>query len=146
MTSRTGSLTNFSGEPKEEKVDLCFIVRGEPTALLGDSGGALPAGKREGNGLPPLAFIVQEFPGAPKEVPAFASLTKDFTCNNAKNRSLSDDKYSGRRENDDVNKERNARKLNVVNIVIQFMTSCFDGSMLLLICACLDLEQPTNDQ
>lgn len=83
MTSRTGSLTNFSGEPNEEKLDLCFIVRGEPTALLGESGGVLAAGKREGNGLTPQAFVEVEFP-EPKLVPAFASSINDFTFRNTK--------------------------------------------------------------
>lgn len=79
MTSRTGSLINFRGEPREERFDLCFMVRGELT-LLGDSGGVLPAGKREGNGLTPAAFEVPELPGVPKELPAFASSIRDFTC------------------------------------------------------------------
>lgn len=80
MTSRTGSLTNFRGEPKEEGLTLCFTVRGEPEELLGESGGALPAAKIEGNGLLPIAFELQEFPETLDAVPAFASSIKDFTC------------------------------------------------------------------
>lgn len=88
MTSRTGSLTNFSGEPNEEKLDLCFIVRGEPTALLGESGGVLAAGKREGNGLTPQAFVEVEFPEAPRLVPAFASSINDFTFRKIKSKNI----------------------------------------------------------
>lgn len=88
MTSRTFSLTNFSGEPNEEKLALCFIVRGEPTALLGESGGVLAAGKREGNGLIPEAFVEVEFPDAPKLVPVFASSINDFTLGNMKYKSF----------------------------------------------------------
>lgn len=86
MTSRTGSFTNFRGEPNEEKLDLCFIVRGEPTALLGESGGVLAVAKREGNGLAPQAFIEVQFPEAPKLVPAFASSINDFTFRNTKSK------------------------------------------------------------
>lgn len=53
MTSRTGSLTNFNVEPSEEGLVLCFKVRGEPDVLLGESGGAVPAGNMEGNALLP---------------------------------------------------------------------------------------------
>lgn len=88
MTSRTGSLTNFSGEPNEEKLDLCFIVLGEPTALLGESGGVLAAGNREGNGLTAQAFVEVEFPETPRLAPAFASSINDFTFRNIKSKNI----------------------------------------------------------
>nr|CAN63015.1 hypothetical protein VITISV_017408 [Vitis vinifera] len=81
MGSRTGSVTNFSGEPSEEGLVLCFETRGEEDALLGEMGGALPAGNREGNGLFAAEFALEQFTEALKEAPAFASLIKDFTCN-----------------------------------------------------------------
>lgn len=83
MTSFTGSLTNFNGEPREEgPVPVRFITRGEPEELLGDSGGVplLPAGNMEGNELFAVAFVLLEFPGTFSGKPAFASLSKDFTC------------------------------------------------------------------
>lgn len=55
-------------------------MRGEPDELLGDSGGVLPAGNKEGNGLLPVPFAVEEFLGELKAAPAFASSIKDFTC------------------------------------------------------------------
>lgn len=81
MTSFTGSLTNFNGEPREEgPVPVRFITRGEPEELLGDSGGVplLPAGNMEGNELFAVAFVLLELIFSGK--PAFASSSKDFTC------------------------------------------------------------------
>ena len=80
MTSRTGSLTNFKGEPNEEGLVLCFVVRGEPDELRGESGGVLPAGNMDGNELFAKAFVHVEFPSAPNGTPAFASATSDLTC------------------------------------------------------------------
>lgn len=80
MTSRTGSVTNFSGEPSDEGLVLCFETRGEEDALLGEIGGALPAGNSEGNGLCIAAFKLDQLTEALKEAPDFASLIKDFTC------------------------------------------------------------------
>lgn len=79
MISRTGSLTNFSGEPNEEGLALCFVVRGEPDELRGESGGVLPAENMEGNELLATAFVLV-FPSALKGTPAFASASKDLTC------------------------------------------------------------------
>lgn len=79
MTSRTGSLTTFKGEPNAERAGLCFIIRGEPDVLLGESGGVLLAGNMEGKELLEAAFTLLEFPRAFKGVPAFASASKDFT-------------------------------------------------------------------
>ena len=80
MISRTGSLTNLRGELREEGLVLCFDTRGEPDELLGESGGALPAGNMEGSEVLPAAFTLKEFPRALKEAPVFASSTRDFTC------------------------------------------------------------------
>lgn len=80
MTSRTGSLTNFRGEPNEEGLALCFTVRGEPDELRGESGGVLPAGNMEGIELIAIAFVPVEFPSALKGTPAFASASRDLTC------------------------------------------------------------------
>lgn len=81
MTSFTGSLTNFNGEPKEEgPVPIRFITRGEPEELLGDSGGVPPAGNMEGKELLAAAFELLEFPETFSDKPAFASSSKDFTC------------------------------------------------------------------
>lgn len=79
MTSRTGSVTNFSGD-RSGGLLLCFDIRGEPDELLGESGGVLTAGNIEGNILLPATFTLQEFPRAFKGVPALASSIKDFTC------------------------------------------------------------------
>lgn len=81
MTSFTGSLTTFSGEPKEEgPIPARFMIRGEPVLLLGESGGAPPAGNNEGSGLLGEAFVLLEFPATLKATPAFASSSKDFIC------------------------------------------------------------------
>ena len=80
INSLTGSLTNFRGELKVEGPTLCFITRGEPEVLLlGDSGGALPAGNMEGNELLAAAFVAEEFPGTFKGTPAFASFSNEVT-------------------------------------------------------------------
>ena len=63
MTSRTGSLTNFKGEPNVEGPSPPrFTTRGDPELLLGESGGALPAGNIEGNGPLVAAFPPLEPP------------------------------------------------------------------------------------
>lgn len=79
MNSCTGSLTNFNGEPKEEGPVFCLDMRGEPDELLGESGGALPAGNKEGNELPPEALVLTEIPKKLTGLPTFASSIKDFT-------------------------------------------------------------------
>lgn len=84
MTSRTGSLTNFNGEPKDEGLVLCFDVRGDPDELLGESGGVLPAENMEGTALFPKTLALKEFPEAVMGIPAFASSIKDFTYINTK--------------------------------------------------------------
>lgn len=40
-------VVGFSEEPKLEGPALCLVIRGEPQ-LLGESGGALPAGNMDG--------------------------------------------------------------------------------------------------
>jgi len=79
MTSLTGSLTNFSGDPNEG-LFLCFVVRGEPDELRGESGGVLPAGNKEGRELLDRAFVLVEFSSALKAAPAFASAINDLNC------------------------------------------------------------------
>ena len=78
ITSLTGSLTTFKGEPKLEGPALCFTTRGEPDVLLGERGGAVPAGNMEGNELLE-AFGLEQFPGTFKGAPDFASLSSDVT-------------------------------------------------------------------
>lgn len=80
----TGSLTNFKGEPKTEGPALCFTIRGEPDELLGESGGALPAGNMEGNELVEAAFGLEHDPDTFRGTPALALLSKDFTCTHIK--------------------------------------------------------------
>lgn len=75
IDSLTGSLSTFSGEPKLEGPTLCFIVRGEPQ-LLGESGGALPAGNIDGKELLVPGDAV---PGTFKGAPAIASWSNDVT-------------------------------------------------------------------
>lgn len=77
MTSRTGSLTIFNGEAKEEGPALCLETRGEPEVERGERGGVLPAGNTEGNELPETFTLL--FPREFKEVPDFASDSSDFT-------------------------------------------------------------------
>ena len=79
MTSRTGSLTTFNGEPKDDGPVLCFAVRGDPDMLRGESGGVLPAGNIDGNALLDETFVLLEFARAFNGVPFFASLIKDLT-------------------------------------------------------------------
>ena len=79
MTSRTGSLTIFNGEAKEEGPALCFVTRGEPDVARGESGGVLPPGNMEGNPLLEEIFTLLEFPVVLKGGPTFASASKDFT-------------------------------------------------------------------
>lgn len=78
ITSLTGSLTTFKGEPKLEKPTLCFRMRGEPD-VLGERGGAVPAGNMKGAELL-VAFGLEQFPGTFKGTPDFASLSNDVTC------------------------------------------------------------------
>lgn len=80
MISLTGSRTTFSGEPNEEGLDLCFVVRGEPDELRGESGGVLPVGNKEGNALIERAFVFVEFSSALNGTPAFASASNDLIC------------------------------------------------------------------
>lgn len=84
INSLIGSLTTFRGEPKLEGPALCFIIRGEPDVLLGESGGALPAGNIEGKELLVEACGLEEFPGTFKGPPAFASVSNDATWNKRK--------------------------------------------------------------
>lgn len=72
----TGSLTTFRGELKLEGPTLCFTMRGEPDVLLGERGGAVPAGNMEGKELF-AAFGLEQLPGTFKGPPDFASLSKD---------------------------------------------------------------------
>lgn len=58
----------------------CLTKRGEPDELLGESGGALPAGNMEGNELLEAAFGLEDVPVTFKGTPAFALLSNDFTC------------------------------------------------------------------
>lgn len=55
-------------------------MRGEPDELLGDSGGALPAGNMEGKALPAVACGLEELPWTVKGPPAFASASNCVTC------------------------------------------------------------------
>lgn len=80
MSSFTGSLTNFRGEPNADGPALCFIILGEPDELLGESGGVLPAGNIEGNELPDALFVLEDIPPAFIGPPPLALLSKDFTC------------------------------------------------------------------
>jgi hypothetical protein len=81
ITSLTGSLTNFNGEPKDDgpAPDPRLITRGEPEVLLGESGGALPAGNIDGRELLEAAFVLVELPATLSTAPVFASSIKDFT-------------------------------------------------------------------
>lgn len=80
MASLTGSLTNFSGEPREEGLVFGFEKRGEPEELRGESGGVLPAGNMEGSELIPVEFALKEFPWGLIEMPDDASSMRDLTC------------------------------------------------------------------
>lgn len=50
MTSFSGSVTNFNGDPSDDgpTPKPRFIKRGDPEVLLGERGGALPVGNMEG--------------------------------------------------------------------------------------------------
>lgn len=81
MASLTGSLTNFSGEPREEGLVFGFEKRGEPEELRGESGGVLPAGNMEGSELIPVELALKEFPWELLiEMPDDASSMRDLTC------------------------------------------------------------------
>ena len=54
-------------------------MRGEPDVLLGDRGGALPAGNIEGKELLEVACGLEEFPGTFNGPPALASLSNVVT-------------------------------------------------------------------
>lgn len=73
-----GSLTTFKGEPRLEGPALCFTIRGEPDELLGERGGAVPAGNIEGKELL-AAFGLEQLPGTFKGAPDLASLSNDVT-------------------------------------------------------------------
>jgi len=47
--------------------------------LLGESGGALPAGNIDGRGPLEAAFVLAELPATLSTAPVFASSIKDFT-------------------------------------------------------------------
>jgi hypothetical protein len=53
-------------------------MRGEPDELLGESGGAVPAGNMEGKVLV-AAFGLEQLPGTFKGAPDLASLSNDVT-------------------------------------------------------------------
>lgn len=56
------------------------MIRGEPDdELLGESGGALPAGNMEGIELPGEAFGLETDPETFNGTPALTLLNKDFT-------------------------------------------------------------------
>ena len=78
MTSRTGSLINLRGEPKEERPALCFTVRGEPETLRGESGGVLTEGNMDGIEPPEPAFALLELPTAFRGPPVLATESKDL--------------------------------------------------------------------
>lgn len=80
ITSFTGSLRTFSGEPNTEGPALCFTIRGDPDELLGESGGVLPAENMEGMEFDEAAFGLEHVPETFKGTPALALLSKDFTC------------------------------------------------------------------
>uniref|UniRef100_A0A2P2LTU9 Calcium ion binding protein n=1 Tax=Rhizophora mucronata TaxID=61149 RepID=A0A2P2LTU9_RHIMU len=80
MTSCNCSLTNFNGFTGKEGPVFCLNVRGEPVELLGDSGGALPAGNMEGKELLPLFVALSDVPSTLVGLPDFASSIKRLTC------------------------------------------------------------------
>lgn len=83
MISRTGLVTNFSGELGEEGFVIYFEnTRGKEDALLGEIRGTLPIGSRDGNGLFAVASALEQFTKALKEVPTFAPSIKDSTKTN----------------------------------------------------------------
>ena len=53
-------------------------MRGEPDVLLGERGGAVPAGNMEGKELL-AAFGLERVPGTFKGAPDFASFSNDVT-------------------------------------------------------------------
>jgi hypothetical protein len=53
-------------------------MRGEPDELLGERGGAVPAGNMEGKELV-AAFGLEQLPGTFKGAPDLASLSNDVT-------------------------------------------------------------------
>lgn len=53
-------------------------MRGEPDVLLGERGGAVPAGNMEGRELL-VAFGLEQVPGTFKGFPDFASFSNDVT-------------------------------------------------------------------
>lgn len=77
----TGSLTTFKGELKLERPTLGLTMRGEPVVLLGERGGAVPAGNIEGREL--LAALgLEHAPGTFKGAPDLASLSRVDTYKN----------------------------------------------------------------
>lgn len=81
ISSFTGSFTNFSGELRADGPTLCFMNRGEPDKLLGESGGVLPAGNIEGKELLVTACVLDDVPETFKGPPPFTLLSNDFTYN-----------------------------------------------------------------
>lgn len=81
MTSLIGSLTNFNGDPRDDgpATEPRLKKRGDPELLLGDRGGALPAGNIEGNALLVARFVPPEMLGTLNGSPSFASSIKDLT-------------------------------------------------------------------
>lgn len=68
----------FKGEVKLEGGSLCLEMRGEVEELLGERGGALPAGNMEDKGLLP-PFGLEQLPGTFRATPDFASFNNDVT-------------------------------------------------------------------
>lgn len=80
MASHTGSLITFRGEPwDKEPPAFCFVKRGEPDVLRGESGGVLAAENIEGKELLEETLTDIELPNVLNGDPAFASASKDFT-------------------------------------------------------------------
>jgi hypothetical protein len=76
----TGSLTNFSGEPREEgPTDARRENRGELVELRGERGGTLPAGNIEGNDPLMLAFVAVALLEMFMDPPTWESSINDFT-------------------------------------------------------------------
>jgi len=78
------------GELRFDSPVLCLAIRGEPVEFLGERGGPLRAGNIEANGLFDPEFVPEEPPPhiTFKATPAFASFTKDVTCNHSYQYSL----------------------------------------------------------
>lgn len=66
----TGSPTSFKGEPRTEGPALCFVIRGEPDELLGESGGTE---------LLHADFGLELAPETLSAIPVFALFSIDLT-------------------------------------------------------------------